>query len=59
VIVGQFNNTGGDQWGVLLTKHSKLTGCVNGAIAKLRSNGTLASLTKRWMQSGAGVPVLK
>jgi polar amino acid transport system substrate-binding protein len=59
VIVGQFNNTGGDEWGVLLSKHSKLTACVNGAIAKLRSDGALASLTKRWMQSGAGVPVLK
>ncbi|HEY1778406.1 MAG TPA: ABC transporter substrate-binding protein [Solirubrobacteraceae bacterium] len=59
VIVGQFNNSGGDQWGVLMSKHSKLTACVDGAIAKLRSNGALASLTKRWMQSGAGVPVLK
>jgi len=59
VIVGQFNNAGGDEWGALVAKHSKLTACVDGAIAKLRSNGTLASLTKRWMQSGAGVPVLK
>ena len=58
-VVGQFNAPGGDTWGVLLTKHSKLTGCVDQALAKLRSNGTLQSITARWMQSGAGVPVLK
>ena len=59
VVVGQFNATGGDNWGVLLSKHSKLTQCVDAAIAKLRSSGQLASITSRWMQSGAGVPVLK
>jgi polar amino acid transport system substrate-binding protein len=59
VVVGQFNAPGGDNWGVLLAKHSKLTRCVDQALSKMRSNGTLASLTKRWMQSGAGVPVLK
>jgi polar amino acid transport system substrate-binding protein len=58
-VIGQFNAPGGDNWGVLLTKHSKLTGCVDQALAKLRSNGTLTSITARWMQSGAGVPVLK
>jgi polar amino acid transport system substrate-binding protein len=60
VVVGQFNAPGtGDNWGLLLSKHSKLTACVDQALGKLRSNGTLASITKRWMQSGAGVPVLK
>jgi polar amino acid transport system substrate-binding protein len=59
VVVGQFNAPGGDNWGVLLGKHSKLTPCVDQALATLRSNGTLASITRRWMQSGAGVPVLK
>lgn len=58
-VVGQFNAPGGDNWGVLLSKGSKLTACVDQALAKLRSGGTLASLTSRWMQSGAGVPVLK
>jgi len=59
IVVGQFNAPGGDNWGLLLSKGSKLTVCVDQALAKLRSNGTLASITKRWMQSGAGVPVLK
>jgi polar amino acid transport system substrate-binding protein len=58
-IVGQFSAAGGDNWGVLLGKHSKLTPCVDQALAKLRADGTVASITKRWMQSGAGVPVLK
>jgi polar amino acid transport system substrate-binding protein len=58
-VVGQFSAVGGDTWGVLLSKRSKLTVCVDQALAKLRSNGTLGSITNRWMQSGAGVPVLK
>jgi polar amino acid transport system substrate-binding protein len=59
VVLGQFNAPGGDNWGLLLAKHSKLTPCVDQALAGLRANGTLASITRRWMQSGAGVPVLK
>jgi polar amino acid transport system substrate-binding protein len=60
VVAGQFSAPGsGDNWGMLLAKHSKLTPCVDQALAKLRSNGMLATITKRWMQSGAGVPVLK
>ncbi|MGH2850817.1 MAG: ABC transporter substrate-binding protein [Solirubrobacteraceae bacterium] len=59
VVLGQFNAPGGDNWGMLLARHSKLTPCVDQALAGLRANGTLASITRRWMQSGAGVPVLK
>ena len=59
VVLGQFNAPGGDNWGLLLAKHSKLTPCVDQALTALRANGTLASITRRWMQSGAGVPVLK
>ena len=59
VIVGQFGAPGGDNWGVLLSKRSKLTQCVDLAVGRLRSGGMLASITSRWMQSGAGVPVLK
>jgi polar amino acid transport system substrate-binding protein len=57
-IAGQFNAPGGDNWGVLLAKHSKLTMCVNQAISQIRSNGTLKTITARWTQSGASVPVL-
>jgi len=59
IVAGQFSAPGGDNWGLLLSHHSKLTPCVDQALAKVRANGTLAAITKRWMQSGAGVPVLK
>ena len=58
-IAGQFTAPGGDNWGLLMKKGSSLTPCVNKAIAKLSSNGTLTRLTKRWMSSKVAVPVLK
>ncbi len=58
-IAGQFSAQGGDNWGLLFKKGSALTPCVDRALAKLRSNGTLAALTKRWMSSKVSVPVLK
>jgi polar amino acid transport system substrate-binding protein len=58
-IAGQFIAPGGDNWGLLMKKGSTLTPCVNKALAKLKSNGTLANLTKRWMSSKVAVPVLK
>jgi len=58
-IAGQFKAPGGDNWGLLLKKGSTLTPCVNRALAKLKSNGTLANLTKRWMSSKVSVPVLR
>ncbi len=57
-IAGQFSAPGGDNWGLLLAKGSKLTPCVNKALAQLRSSGTLKAITARWTQSGASVPVL-
>ncbi|MDE3131377.1 MAG: amino acid ABC transporter substrate-binding protein, partial [Acidobacteriota bacterium] len=58
-IAGQFREPGGDNWGLLMQRGSKLAPCVNTALRKLRSNGTLATLTKRWMSSKVAVPVLK
>jgi polar amino acid transport system substrate-binding protein len=57
-IVGQFSAPGGDTWGALLKKGSSLTACVNQAIARMRSSGELASLTKRWMGAASGAPTL-
>ena len=39
----------GGEYGVLLPKGSANTKLVNAAIAKLKSNGTLAALTKKWL----------
>jgi polar amino acid transport system substrate-binding protein len=57
-IVGQFSVPGGDTWGALLQKNSKLTGCVNKALEKLKSSGELKSLTDKWMGASAGAPTL-
>ena len=58
-IAGQFSAPGGDNWGLLMKKGSALAPCVDKALAKLKSNGTLTALTKRWMSSKVSVPVLK
>ncbi len=58
-IAGQFTAPGGDNWGVLLGKGSKLTPCVSQAVNALQSDGTLAALNKRWIASAANVPELK
>jgi polar amino acid transport system substrate-binding protein len=57
-IAGQFTAPGGDTWGVLLGKGSKLTSCVSQAINALQANGTLTALNKRWIASAANVPEL-
>ncbi len=58
-IAGQFNATGGDRWGVLLSKGSGLTACVDRAVSQLSAQGTLASLSRRWIASAANVPILR
>ncbi len=58
-IVGQFNAPGGDNWGLLLSLHSRLTSCVDRAVSALRADGTLAKLSGRWIASAASVPVLR
>jgi len=57
-IAGQFDAPGGDDWGALLQKDSKLTACVNKALAELKTSGQLAKITQRWMGASAGAPKL-
>ena len=57
-IVGQFSAPGGDSFGLLLAKDSKLTPCVDKAIAELDSSGELKQITDRWMGEAAGAPEL-
>lgn len=57
-VVGQFSAPGGDQWGALLEKDSKLTACVSEAIEALESSGELEKITQRWMSQAAGAPEL-
>jgi len=58
--VGQLPSTGsGDQFGLLLSKGSKLTSCVSGAVDAITKDGTLAAITDKWLATDAGAPVLK
>ncbi len=57
-IVGQFKAPGGDQWGALLQKGSKLTSCVSAAVDKLTASGELKKIEDQWMGAAAGAPEL-
>ena len=60
VIVGQLPSNGeGDQFGLLLAKDSPITSCVSQAVDAITKDGTLASITDKWLGSAAGAPVLK
>jgi len=58
-IVGQFDAPGGDTWGALLEKDSKLTPCVSQAVQKLAASGELKRLQTKWMGAAAGAPELR
>lgn len=59
VIVGQLaDNTGGDQFGLVLAKGSALTAPVSAAVDALKADGTLAALEKTWLSESIKVPVL-
>ncbi len=57
-IVGQFNAPGGDSWGALLAKDSKLTPCVSKAVDELKADGTLSKLQNESM-GGDSAPQLR
>jgi polar amino acid transport system substrate-binding protein len=58
-IVGQFDAPGGDSWGALMARGSKLTNCVNTAVDKLTQSGELKQLETKWMGAAAGAPELR
>jgi polar amino acid transport system substrate-binding protein len=60
-IIGQFQQTTGspEQFGMLFQKGNALAGCVDQALAALKSDGTLAAIEKKWLSSTVDVPVLK
>jgi len=62
VIVGQFpapTGTDAEHFSVVLAKGSSLTGCVNAAIASMKSDGSLDAITKEWLSDKASAPVLQ
>ena len=60
-IVGQFAPTGTEQehFSLVLAKGSSLTACVNGALAAMTADGTLARITQEWMADKANAPVIQ
>ena len=61
VIVGQLpaGSDKPEQFGIVLDKGSKLTGCVTGAVDALRADGTLSKLQQQWLAEAGRAPVLK
>lgn len=60
VIVGQLPASGQpEQFGAVLDKGSPLTACVSSAVDALRADGTLTSLTDKWLSQAGNAPTLK
>jgi polar amino acid transport system substrate-binding protein len=59
-IVGQFaTSSTGEHFGMVFQKGNSLVKCVNGALAKLKSDGTLQQIQDKWLAQVGGAPVLK
>ncbi|EFV13753.2 ABC transporter substrate-binding protein [Segniliparus rugosus] len=58
-VVGTIPSVADEQFGLVLGKGSPLTSCVDEALGRLRQNGSLAELERRWLGEGAGVPTLR
>jgi polar amino acid transport system substrate-binding protein len=59
-IIGQLADTsGGDQFGLVLQKGSKLTTPVTAAVDALKADNTLTTLEKTWLSESISVPVLQ
>ena len=60
-IVGQFQPAKGkqEQFGLLLSKGSKLTPCASAAVDALAKDGTLEKLKNEWLNQATDVPELK
>ena len=61
VVVGRLPNRGGvqERFGMVFQKGNSLVACVNAALAKMRSDGTLKRFEVRWLAQAGGAPVLK
>jgi len=60
VIVGQFSTSAtGEHFGMVFQKGNSLVRCVNQALSKLKSGGTLKQIQDTWLAKVGGAPVLK
>ncbi len=58
-ILGQFQTSGTEHFGMVFEKGNSLVSCVNDALSKLKAAGTLQSVQEQWLSKAAGAPVLK
>jgi polar amino acid transport system substrate-binding protein len=59
-VLGQFpTEPGGEHFGMVFEKGNSLVRCVNTALSKLRSDGTLKQLQQKWLAKATGAPTLK
>jgi polar amino acid transport system substrate-binding protein len=58
-ILGRFESTTGEHFGMVFQKGNSLVKCVNDALAELKSNGTLTQIQDKWLSKVGGAPVLK
>jgi ABC-type amino acid transport substrate-binding protein len=58
VLVAQFPPVG-EHYGLLFHMGNPLVGCVNQAIAKLKANGTLQALQKKYLQIYLSFPTIQ
>ena len=58
-ILGQFESTTGEHFGMVFEKGNPLVGCVNQALAGLKADGTLQRIQDQWLSKVVAAPVLK
>ena len=59
-VLGQFNSGGGaGYFGMVFAKGNPLAACVDKALTKLRTNGTLQQIQQQWLAKATDAPVLK
>jgi polar amino acid transport system substrate-binding protein len=58
-IVGQFESTTKEHFGMVFQKDNSLVRCVNQALSKLKSDGTLQQIQNKWLSKVVDAPVLK
>jgi polar amino acid transport system substrate-binding protein len=58
-ILGQFQSTTGEHFGMVFQKGNPLRACVNRALASMKANGTLKKIKDTWLSKVVSVPVLK
>jgi polar amino acid transport system substrate-binding protein len=59
-VLGQFSTGGGaGYFGMVFAKGNSLAACVDKALTKLRTKGTLKQIQQKWLAKATGAPILK